>query len=357
MSPTLIRTTAAALAAVILLLLLVWALRPQPTQGTTGVNDAVQGQVFQVAVDTDTTGNPPGSGGLLSDLDGITPKIPVGMTRDIDIIVDEVHASDGMSGFSLELGFDPAIVTITAKNHNSFMLPGGFEILPPPIPNTSGDLRMDVAQIGANVSGEGVLVRFTIECIANGASLLDLKDDLFGGNPDIVDSGAAELNVLNATDGQIVCGTGTPLPPSPTPPPPTATPTPTPTASPTPVPTPTPTASPIPTATPIPTDTPTPGPPTSTPTATATPGGPTSTGPTPPPGSATPTATATATPPATPAPSSVTWGNIDCLAGIGPVDALKLLRFDAGLSASQADGCPPLGSEITIADAQLAGGE
>ena len=38
-------------------------------------------------------------------------------------------------------------------------------------------------------------------------------------------------------------------------------------------------------------------------------------------------------------------------------DALKLLRFDAGLSASQADGCPPLGSEITIADAQLAGGE
>jgi TolB protein len=37
------------------------------------------------------------------------------------------------------------------------------------------------------------------------------------------------------------------------------------------------------------------------------------------------------------------WGDIDCDGVIGPVDALKVLRFDAGLSVQQQPGCPPLG--------------
>ena len=42
------------------------------------------------------------------------------------------------------------------------------------------------------------------------------------------------------------------------------------------------------------------------------------------------------------------WGDVDCSGAIGPVDALKVLRHDAGLDVSQAEGCPEMGSEVTI---------
>jgi hypothetical protein len=46
-----------------------------------------------------------------------------------------------------------------------------------------------------------------------------------------------------------------------------------------------------------------------------------------------------------------TWGDVDCTNGMNPVDSLKVLRFDAGLDAAQAEGCPLLGSEVTIVEA------
>ena len=47
-----------------------------------------------------------------------------------------------------------------------------------------------------------------------------------------------------------------------------------------------------------------------------------------------------------------TWGDVDCKNGINPVDALKLLRFDAGLLSIGAiaggAACPDIGSSFTI---------
>jgi Tol biopolymer transport system component len=42
------------------------------------------------------------------------------------------------------------------------------------------------------------------------------------------------------------------------------------------------------------------------------------------------------------------WGNVDCDAEISPIDSLKILRYDAGLSVSQEVGCPPIGSDVTV---------
>jgi Tol biopolymer transport system component len=39
----------------------------------------------------------------------------------------------------------------------------------------------------------------------------------------------------------------------------------------------------------------------------------------------------------------LTWGDVDCDGVIGAIDALKVLRFDAGLSVQQTQPCPPLG--------------
>jgi hypothetical protein len=43
-----------------------------------------------------------------------------------------------------------------------------------------------------------------------------------------------------------------------------------------------------------------------------------------------------------------TWGNVDCDDELNPVDSLKILRYDAGLSVIQEDKCPPIGSGVTI---------
>jgi hypothetical protein len=40
---------------------------------------------------------------------------------------------------------------------------------------------------------------------------------------------------------------------------------------------------------------------------------------------------------------TVLWGDIDCDGVINPVDGLKVLRYDAGLSVQQEEGCPPIG--------------
>ncbi len=42
------------------------------------------------------------------------------------------------------------------------------------------------------------------------------------------------------------------------------------------------------------------------------------------------------------------WGNVDCDASITPVDGLKILRYDAGLSVSQNQPCPPIGDGVQV---------
>ena len=41
------------------------------------------------------------------------------------------------------------------------------------------------------------------------------------------------------------------------------------------------------------------------------------------------------------------WGDVDCAGGMSPVDSLKILRHDAGLSVAQAEGCPAMGASVT----------
>ena len=45
------------------------------------------------------------------------------------------------------------------------------------------------------------------------------------------------------------------------------------------------------------------------------------------------------------------WGDVDCSDAVDPVDSLKILRFDAGLSVEQEELCPVLGDLVVIPDA------
>ncbi len=44
------------------------------------------------------------------------------------------------------------------------------------------------------------------------------------------------------------------------------------------------------------------------------------------------------------------WPDVDCGGSLTPVDSLKILRFDAGVSVDQAVGCPLIGSAVSVAD-------
>jgi hypothetical protein len=47
----------------------------------------------------------------------------------------------------------------------------------------------------------------------------------------------------------------------------------------------------------------------------------------------------------------IAWGNVNCDAGVNPVDSLMELRFDAGLSTTKADpACPDIGASVTADD-------
>ena len=65
-----------------------------------------------------------------------------------------------------------------------------------------------------------------------------------------------------------------------------------------------------------------------------------------------PTAPPTASPPPTDPPPPPTqqnlWADIDCSTKVGPVDALKLLRVDAGLDISQEANCPAPNTDVDL---------
>ena len=45
------------------------------------------------------------------------------------------------------------------------------------------------------------------------------------------------------------------------------------------------------------------------------------------------------------------WGDIDCSEVVDPVDALKLLRYDAGLDVARPPDCPDPGEAVAISPA------
>lgn len=108
--------------------------------------------------------------------------------------------------------------------------------------------------------------------------------------------------------------------------PPPAQPSCTPPATPSPPASATTTTAPASTPTPAPTPTPTPTP---TPAPTAAP-------------------SQTAAPTATPAPEPLVWGDTDCDEQIGPLDSLRVLMLDAGLSTTTPAACLPMGGQIFV---------
>jgi hypothetical protein len=319
-------------AALILAILLVSG--RQTAHAVTGITDPTPGSIYQVSVDTNITGNAPGTGdgALLGPVDPVV-GVALGGTQTIDVIIDEIAVPDGlMTAFQFNLVYNQAVVNVTAESALPYMVGAGASQVQPTCPtgpgclahaNTTGNLLLEWAHFdGTGVHyGEGILVELTLQCVGTsaGSSPLTLTDTVVGGQgPGTVriyttvgpgGDPSAQYPVANVNSGTINCGGTGSVTASPTATTtgsvtasptatatgsvtasPTATATGSVTASPTATTTGSVTASPTATATATPTQTPT-ATPTQTPTATPT---------------QTPTATPTQTPTATPTPSATT---------------------------------------------------
>jgi len=63
---------------------------------------------------------------------------------------------------------------------------------------------------------------------------------------------------------------------------------------------------------------------------------------------ATPPPAPTATPAPTDWPEPLLWGDTDCDDEIGPMDSIRVLRLDAGLSTTTPVTCPPMGEPLLV---------
>src|SRR3990172_383874 len=168
------------------------------TQAAFQVSDPVAGQVATVAADMATTGN--GStkialvgGPVNTSISGIA----VNATHNVDVVVDEIAAADGSAGFGLSILYDPAVIQITANNFG-INYAGCIDFEAQPLPDSDGDYRTDVACFSPQgLSGEILLTRMTVKCIANGTSVFDVNDLLGGdGVPDVFNAAGGPLAVV-----------------------------------------------------------------------------------------------------------------------------------------------------------------
>ncbi len=193
-----------------------------------------------LAVDTDTTGNTTTAAASVTPhvetLGTIDPCTTVanGSTFTIDVVVDAVPtysgapAGDftGMSAFGFNLVYDSSILTITGANAKFIIASGGTGYVPfsfsdsPPGP--ANDFSVSEADLSTNYDdGAGVLYRFTVTAIANGATELAIDGDpLLLGNPQILSSDSSVYTIGTVQNGSInvtTLGTEPCVPVTPTP--------------------------------------------------------------------------------------------------------------------------------------------
>ena len=159
-------------------------------------------EVTLVAVDVNTSDNTATSLGALDSCVQIAANASV----DVDIIVDAIPADRPLTAFQFNLFYDPAIVNVTAVNHEMLLAANEFQplaVLTNPVPDSDGDFLVAINDITFNQeSGPGVLARITLAAKGGGVSNLsaihiDLRDDHNESIP-VQSTGAANLAVGSA---------------------------------------------------------------------------------------------------------------------------------------------------------------
>jgi hypothetical protein len=158
-----------------------------------------------LAVDTDTTGNSALTIGATEQCSEVTS----GSSVAVDVIVDQVPEA-GLTQFGFNLGYDPALVEVASVNYQLMLrglLPASVLNASDPTPDSDGDFRVDVVDASANLeSGDGTLIRITLDTLADGIAALSLS------NASVLDPNMEPYALDNVLLGQLAIGTSCPEP-------------------------------------------------------------------------------------------------------------------------------------------------
>lgn len=106
------------------------------------------------------------------DIDVCMGNQTVGTPFNVDIIID--GAVDLAAPLWI-LYYNPAVLKVTAYEWESWKMgPGGMDFSETTMPDTDGEFSCTYAQAPNGVNGDGVLLRVTLQAIANGSSDLTL---------------------------------------------------------------------------------------------------------------------------------------------------------------------------------------
>jgi hypothetical protein len=138
---------------------------------------------FDVAVDTDTTGNTDTSIGSLQPCTSVS----VGDTFNIDIVVHGVGAP-GIAAFGMDILYDPAVVAIDSHDPSFILdIPDSTLVdFTAGDPGSTGDFRTDVVALTNTPNynlGDGVMERLTLHAVGAGDTAITLTDN-FDETPD-----------------------------------------------------------------------------------------------------------------------------------------------------------------------------
>jgi hypothetical protein len=198
---------------------------------TTALSFQAVAASVQVGIDTNVGGNTASSLGPQDSCAAMN----VGDTMDIDVWVKGIPPvtadlrSFGLAGFGYNITFDPAVLNIVSAQNNMMInalapfehiiANYSFNADPNPLPATTGNLRIDYADISEDYEhGDGVLSRLTVKAIGPGTSNLHLDSQIdFEPAPSVWMSGGLPYGISQQTDAVIVVGGSCDSVPVPTP--------------------------------------------------------------------------------------------------------------------------------------------
>ena len=162
------------------------------------------GVIDIIAIDMDPTDNTPTSVGVINSCRTGSPNDQI----EVDVVVDEVHASDMVSVNEFDLVYDHTLLRVLFRSAAAGTLigqAGSYLDTGDTLPDSDGNYRHSARDLtGPHEHGEGTLVRLTLLVIGSGVSQLQLTDNLeMDGEPDIRDANDEDIPINQILNAQI----------------------------------------------------------------------------------------------------------------------------------------------------------
>ncbi len=160
-----------------------------------------------VAFDTDTSGNTPTSVGTIEDCISLAA---VGDTATVDVIVDQVPA-DGAGGIEGAIVYSSSIVRVNASVGTTMMLGAGASSsvtgFTNPLPDSDGTFGFAYIDSSTDYeSGEGVMIRLTLQAVGTGRATLSIQDPDANPYPLVYAPDTSSYAIDNVVGGTIAVG-------------------------------------------------------------------------------------------------------------------------------------------------------